>query len=286
MSHIFENNKALNFVAGTWLPGDDNKFLDIEDPATHETIARCALASTKSLDLAIKGARNSFERGDLVNMRPVERSQLMFSIANEIREIADDGAEVLCRESGKTLSDAKDEFIEAALYFEYYGGIADKIEGKSIPLGPDYIDYTVYEPYGISAQIIPWNFPVSLAARSMAPALAAGNSVIVKSPELDPLALSMLGHALQKAGVPEGSVSILNGIGDDLGAKLVASKDIDQVVFTGSVPTGQSILKSCVNEVVPALMELGGKSAAIVFEDADVDQVVDSVKSGIFFNAG
>jgi aldehyde dehydrogenase (NAD+) len=286
MSHIFENNKALNFVAGTWLPGDDNKFLDIEDPATHETIARCALASTNSLDLAIKGARNSFERGDLVNMRPVERSQLMFSIANEIREIADDGAEVLCRESGKTLSDAKDEFIEAALYFEYYGGIADKIEGKSIPLGPDYIDYTVYEPYGISAQIIPWNFPVSLAARSMAPALAAGNSVIVKSPELDPLALSMLGHALQKAGVPEGSVSILNGIGDDLGAKLVASKDIDQVVFTGSVPTGQSILKSCVNEVVPALMELGGKSAAIVFEDADVDQVVDSVKSGIFFNAG
>jgi aldehyde dehydrogenase (NAD+) len=286
MAHVFDNDLALNFVAGKWLNGDDNKFIEIEDPATTEIIAKCALASDHSLELAIKGARKSFERGDLADMEPVERSQLMFSIAKEIRKIAKEGAEVLCRESGKTLADATDEFIEAAQYFEYYGGIADKIEGKSIPLGPNYIDYTVYEPYGISAQIIPWNFPVSLAARSMAPALAAGNSVIIKSPELDPLALSMIGHAIERAGVPEGSVSILNGIGNDLGAKLVGLKEIDQVVFTGSVPTGQSILKSCVSEVVPALMELGGKSAAIVYDDADIDQVMDSVKSGIFFNAG
>lgn len=286
MKSFFDNNTAPNFVAGEWQGGDNNQSIAVEDPATGEVIAYCALASGKSLSQALLGARQSFESGAIKDLKPVERAKLLANIAVEIRKLVDEGGELLCKESGKTLSDAKAEFIEAADYFDYYGGLADKIEGKSIPLGPDYIDYTVYEAYGISAQIVPWNFPVSLAARSLAPALAAGNSVIIKSPELDPLALASLGLAIERAGVPKGVVSILNGVGADLGAKLVASKDIDQIVFTGSVPTGQAILKSAANEVVPSLMELGGKSAGIVFKDADIEEVVDSVKWGIFFNAG
>ncbi|MGE4570286.1 MAG: aldehyde dehydrogenase family protein, partial [Gammaproteobacteria bacterium] len=286
MNNLIKNNLVRNFVAGQWQEGDNEESIAVEDPATGEVITYCALASDKSLSQALLGARQSFESGVIKDMRPVDRAKLLANIAIEIRKLVDEGAELLCRESGKTLNDAKAEFIEAANYFDYYGGLADKIEGKSIPLGPDYIDYTVYEPYGISAQIVPWNFPVSLAARSLAPALAAGNSVIIKSPELDPLALASLGLAIERAGVPKGVVSILNGIGTDLGAKLVASKDIDQIVFTGSVATGQTILKLAANEVVPSLMELGGKSAGIVYEDADIEEVIDSVKWGIFFNAG
>jgi aldehyde dehydrogenase (NAD+) len=164
--------------------------------------------------------------------------------------------------------------------------VADKIEGKSIPLGPDYVDYTVFEPYGVSAQIVPWNFPVSIAARSLAPSMAAGNSTIVKSPELDPIALALLGTALERAEVPAGAVSILNGIGADLGARLVACSEVDQIVFTGSVATGQHILRSAADNVVPSLMELGGKSAAVAFEDADIETLISSLKSGIFYNAG
>ena len=286
MNNLIQNNLVRNFVAGQWQDGDNNESIAVEDPATGEIIAYCALASDKSLSQALLGARQSFESGVIKDMKPVDRAKLLANIAIEIRKLVDEGGELLCKESGKTLNDAKAEFIEAADYFDYYGGLADKIEGKSIPLGPDYIDYTVYEPYGISAQIVPWNFPVSLAARSLAPALAAGNSVIIKSPELDPLALASLGLAIDRAGVPKGVVSILNGVGTDLGAKLVASKDIDQIVFTGSVATGQAILKSAANEVVPSLMELGGKSAGIVYEDADIEEVIDSVKWGIFFNAG
>lgn len=275
-----------NFVAGCWAEGDGGAVVAVEDPGTQDHLANCACAGEASLARALEGARASFERGSLADMPPAERAALMHRIAAEIRGIAGEAGEMLCRESGKTLEAAQGEFEEAAQYFDYYGGIADKIEGKSIPFGPDYIDYTVYEPYGISAQIVPWNFPVAIAARSMAPALAAGNSVVVKSPELDPLGLAMLGSALERAGVPKGAVSILCGIGAKLGARLVASSEIDQIVFTGSVPTGQSIMRAAAETVTPSVMELGGKSAAVAFEDADLDGLMASVKNGIYFNAG
>ena len=273
-----------NFVAGRWVDGEE--ILAVEDPATGETVAEAPLAGERTLARALEAARRSADRGDLAAMVPQARADLMRRIAREIRAVAEEGATLLTRESGKRLSDARGEFEEAAAYFDYYGGLADKIEGKHIPLGPDYVDYTVCEPMGVSAQIVPWNFPVSIAARSLAPALASGNAVIVKSPELDPLGLIVLARALESAGVPEGAVSILNGIGGDLGAKLVASPRIDQIVFTGSVPTGQAILRAAADNVTPTLMELGGKSAAVAFEDADLDTLLHSVRSGIFFNAG
>lgn len=275
-----------NYLAGQWVEGDAGARMAVEDPGNLDHVGDCAIASDDSLQRALDAARACADRGDLADMAPAARGQMMLRIASEIRAIADEGAMLLCRESGKTLEAARDEFIEAAQYFEYYGGMADKIEGKSIPLGPDYADYTVYEPYGVSAQIVPWNFPVSIAARSLAPAMATGNASIIKSPELDPMALAMLGVALDRAEVPAGAVSILNGIGSDLGAKLVASPAVDQIVFTGSVPTGQAILHAAADTVTPALMELGGKSAAVAFEDCDLDTLMSSLQSGIFYNAG
>lgn len=286
MSDFFSDGLARNFVAGEWREGDGGARLAVEDPGTGEVLLDCALAGESSLAVALEAARACHERGDLARIDPLDRAALMRRIAAEIRALTASGGRWLCRESGKRLIDAEDEFEEAARYFEYYGGLADKIEGKSIPLGPDTIDFTTYEPHGVSAQIVPWNFPVSLAARSLAPALAAGNCVIVKSPELDPLALSLIGHALERAGLPRGAVSILNGIGAELGARLVASAAIDQIVFTGSVPTGQAVLRAAAETVRPALVELGGKSAGIVFSDADGDGVSASIRSGIFYNAG
>jgi aldehyde dehydrogenase (NAD+) len=241
-------------------------------------VGTIAGATVEQVDLAVAAARRCHNSRALTAIAPYERMQMLHRVAAEIRAIAKQGGEVLCLENGKPLTEAQWEFEEAARYFEYYAGMADKIEGKSIPLGDGLVDFTVYEPFGVSAQVIPWNFPVSLVARSMAPALAAGNAVVVKSPELTPLAVALLAQAIHKAGVPAGAVNILCGYGHTTGAALVSHGGIDQIVFTGSVATGQSILRAATEHVVPSVMELGGKSAGIVFADADLEQVLSSAE--------
>ena len=273
-----------SFIGGRWC--GDGQRLAVEDPATGETVAETVLAGRAEVDQAVQAARECHRSRALSGPRPAQRLELMLRIAAEIRGLTEHGAEVLCLESGKKLDDARHEFEEAARYFEYYGGMADKIEGRSIPLGDGYVDWTVREPLGVSAQIVPWNFPVALAARSLAAALATGNAVVIKTPELTPLAASLLGLACERAGAPPGSVNVVTGWGDEAGAALVEHRDVNQIVFTGSVPTGRSILHAAAERIVPCVMELGGKSAGIVYDDADLDTVLASVRSGIFFNAG
>jgi len=273
-----------NFLAGRWV--DAEQALNVIDPSTGAAFATMACADKAQLDQALAAARACVNRGDLTRTRPAERSQWMHRVAQEIRQLADEGAWLLAEENGKNVADARTEFELAARYFEYYGGMADKIEGASIPLGDDYVDFTLYEPLGVSAQIVPWNFPVDICARSLAPALAAGNAVVVKTPELTPLAVSLLGRACERAGLPDGALSLLCGLGPDLGAALVGHPEVDQIVFTGSVATGQSILRTAAERAVPCVMEMGGKSAAVVFDDYDSEHLLASVKSGIFFNAG
>ncbi|WBS05189.1 aldehyde dehydrogenase family protein [Pseudoduganella sp. SL102] len=274
----------LNYIDGEWC--DSARSLTVHDPATGEPLATIAEAGSDDAERALAAARRCADRAELTRVRPAQRVTWLLRIAEEIRAVADEGAWVLCHENGKSLRDARDEFTEAARYFEYYAGMADKIEGTSIPLGNGYMDFTVYDPMGVSAQIVPWNFPVSICARSLAPALAAGNAVVVKSPELSPLGICVLFQAIAKAGLPKGAVNLLCGPGRQVGAHLVAHRHVDQIVFTGSVATGQSILRSAAARAIPSVMELGGKSAALVFADADRRQLLDSVKSGIFFNAG
>lgn len=278
------NTHWHNFIAGEWV--DAQESIQVYDPATGNVFASIACATEDDVERAILAARECVESGVLTDCRPAKRAELMHRIATEIRLIAEEAAPLLCQENGKSLNDSKDEFLIAARYFEYYAGMADKIEGKSIPLGKDYVDFTYYEPVGISAQVVPWNFPVDICARSLAPALAAGNAVIVKSPEITPLAMTWLATACARAGLPKGALSILCGPGKDIGAALVSHPDVNQIVFTGSVATGQTILKAAAEHATPSVMELGGKSAAVVFSDADIDEVLESVRWGIFFNAG
>ncbi len=274
----------LNFVDGQWR--DSSRQLTVMNPGTGEAYATIAQASIQDADDAMFSARRCVNSGALSNVRPAQRTAWLLKAAEAIREITDEASMVLCLENGKNFQTSKEEFEEAARYFEYYAGLADKIEGISVPLGKDYIDFTQYIPMGVSVQIVPWNFPVSICARSLAPALAAGNAVVVKSPEISPLAMTLLFKALEKAGFPQGAFQLLCGKGSEVGMHLVKHHDTNQIVFTGSVPTGQRILKDAADHAIPCVMELGGKSAAIALADVDLDTLLRSVKLGIFYNAG
>jgi len=274
-----------NYVGGQWVDGGAGT-IAVEDPATGETVAEQALADARDVADAVAAARACHESGALSDLRPVERGRMVRRMGEYLLDRIDEIAPVLTLEAGKPLWESRVEIEGAARYFEYYGNQAETLEGRSIPLGAGYFDFTVHEPYGVSAQVIPWNYPVEMAARSLSAALTAGNTCVVKTPELDPLTGAYMAEASEAAGLPAGAVNILCGLGSEAGAALVAHSGVDQIVFTGSVETGQSIARAAADNVVPCVLELGGKSAAIVHPDADMDAMMSSVRWGIFFNAG
>jgi aldehyde dehydrogenase (NAD+) len=274
-----------NYIAGRWVDGGAGR-LPVDDPASGAKLAEQALADAGDVDRAVAAARRCHASGALSDLRPVERGRMVRRMGEVLLERIDEIAPILTLESGKPLWEARIEVEGAARYFEYYGNQAETLEGRSIPLGAGYVDFTVYEPYGVSAQIIPWNYPLEMTARSLSAALATGNACVVKTPELDPLTNAYFALAAEAAGLPEGAVNILCGHGAEAGAALAAHPQINQIVFTGSVPTGVAIATAAAQNVVPCVLELGGKSAAIVYEDADVDSVIENVRWGIYFNAG
>ena len=274
-----------NYVDGQFVDGGADRIV-VDNPGTGAPLAEQASANAADIDAAVAAARRCHESGVLSAMRPVERGRMVRAIGDYLLANIDDIAQLLTLEAGKPLWESVVEIEGAARYFEYYGNQAETLEGRSIPLGKDYYDFTTYEPRGVSAQIIPWNYPLEMTARGMAAALATGNTVVIKSPELDPLTHLYIARAVEAAGFPPGAVNILCGVGSEAGAALSAHPGIDQVVFTGSVPTGVAIATAAAQNVVPCVLELGGKSAAIVCADADLDNLIDSVRWGIYFNAG
>jgi aldehyde dehydrogenase (NAD+) len=274
-----------NYINGQWCDGGAGK-LDVCDPSTGELIAEQAMADEADVDTAVMAALRCHESDVLSDMRPVVRGRMVRKIGDYLMDHFEEIATVLTLESGKPLWEARIEVAGAARYFEYYGNQAESLEGRSIPLGSSYFDFTVHEPYGVSAQVIPWNYPLEMTARSMSTALATGNACVVKTPELDPLSNHYLAKAAEFAGFPDGAVNILCGYGHTAGAALVEHEEVRQIVFTGSVATGISIATAAARNVVPCILELGGKSAAVVYPDTDMDLLVDSVRWGIFYNAG
>lgn len=274
-----------NYIDGTWVDGGAGR-LDIFDPGTGEKIAEHALANAADVDRAVQAARRVHQSGVLSDLRPVERARMVQAMGRYLLAHIDDIAQVLTLEQGKPLWEARIEIEGAARYFEYYGNQAETVEGRSIPLGKGYFDFTTHEPFGVSAQIIPWNYPVEMSARSLSAALATGNSCVVKTPELTPMSNAWFAHAAEAVGLPKGAVNIICGLGQDAGAALSAHPDVNQIVFTGSVPTGVAIATAAAQNVVPCVLELGGKSAAIVHEDADLAAFEHDVRWGIYFNAG
>ncbi len=279
------NSYYQNYINGKFVDGGAGR-IDVDDPGTGKKLAEQAIADKGDVDAAVVAARKCHESNVLMDMKPVERGRMVNKIGQYLLDNIDEIAELLALEAGKPLWEARMEVEGSALYFEYYGNQAATLEGRSIPLGKNYFDFTTYEPRGVSAQIIPWNYPMEMTARGMAAALTTGNACVIKSPELDPLTHYYYAKAAEFAGFPEGAVNLLCGHGHEAGAALSSHPSVDQIVFTGSVPTGIAIATAAAQNVVPCVLELGGKSAAIVHADADIDNLLDSVRWGIYFNAG
>jgi aldehyde dehydrogenase (NAD+) len=270
-------------IGGERQSPSSGEYVETIDPATGEPIAAVAAADESDVDAAVSAARAAFP--DWRDTDPVERGQALYRVAELVRENADDLAELESRDQGKPLSQARSDILSAARYFEYYAGTADKLEGTSVPVGTDQVDYTVREPYGVSAQIIPWNFPGNILARGVAPALAAGNTTVVKPAPTTPLSAYRIAELCFEGGIPESAVNVVSG-GGEPGAALTDHEDVDTITFTGSVPTGQRVMEAAAGNVTPVTLELGGKNPAIVYPDADVDEAVSWIDTGIFTNAG
>jgi aldehyde dehydrogenase (NAD+) len=271
------------FIGGEYASASNGDTFETTDPATGDRIAAVADGTAADVDRAVEVARTAFE--EWRDVLPAERVRILQRVADHVRDRTAELAELESRDQGKPLSQARGDVETAARYFEYYAGAADKLEGKSVPLGSGAVDFTERVPYGVSGQITPWNFPISLAARGIAPALAAGNAVVVKPAPTTPLSTLELADVCREAGVPDGVLNVVTG-GTEPGAALSEHEGIDQLTFTGSVPTGRAVMESAAQTITPATLELGGKNPAIVFPDADLEEAVNHVTNGILYNCG
>jgi aldehyde dehydrogenase (NAD+) len=275
-----------NYIGGAWVDASGGERVVVRDPATTDPIAEVAKSAPADVDRAVAAARACVRDRALVGMRPLARGRMLIAMSQRLRDRKEELARQLTLDCGKRISEALSEIEGSARYLEYYGGLAASIAGAYIPIGDGYIDFVVPVPYGVTAHVIPWNYPAGMVARSLAPALAAGNAAVVKAPTLDPLSAFLFAELAQEAGFPDGAVNIIAGSGTEAGAALVAHPGVDQIVFTGSNETGRSIMRAAAERAVPCVLELGGKSAGIVFADADLDNLMTNVAAGIYENSG
>src|SRR6186997_3422372 len=256
------------------------------NPSTGDVLATVAKATKADVDRAVASAHAALESKAWGGMAPAERGRIMNRIAHMLRDRAEELALLESHDNGKPLRQARTDVQVAARYFEFFAGIADKIMGHTIPLGPGFLDYTVREPIGVSAHIVPWNYPIQIGARGVAPALAAGCAVVLKPSSEAPMTALRLGEIALECGLPPGALNVITGTGSEAGTALASHPDINQLTFTGSVDVGIAVAKMAADNVVPVVMELGGKSPNIVFADADLDLAAQGVANAIFQNAG
>jgi aldehyde dehydrogenase (NAD+) len=273
-------------IDGHRASSSDGGTTEVYNPSTGGVLATIAKASVDDVDRAVQAARKALESKEWAGIAPAERARILYRIAQRVRERAEDLATLESQDNGKPLSQARTDVQVAARYFEFYAGAADKIMGHTIPLAPGLLDFTVREPIGVSAQIVPWNYPIQISARGIAPALAAGCAVVVKPSSEAPMTALGLGEIALDCGLPAGVLNIVPGTGAEAGAALASHRDINQLTFTGSVDVGIAVAKMAADNVVPVVMELGGKSPNVVFADADMDLAVRLVANAIFQNAG
>ena len=273
-------------VNGERTEASDRQTFDVYDPSSGDVLASVAKATKADVDHAVAAARAALESKAWGGMAPAERGRIMFRMAAALRDRFEELATLESRDNGKPLRQARTDVQVAARYFEFFAGIADKIMGNTIPLGPGFLDYTIREPIGVSAQIVPWNYPIQIGARGVAPALAAGCAVVLKPSSEAPMTALRLGEIALECGLPPGVLNVVPGTGAEAGTALASHPDINQLTFTGSVDVGIQVARMAAQNVVPVVMELGGKSPNIVFGDADLDLAAQGVANAIFQNAG
>jgi len=274
------------FMGAQIVPAYSGETFTVLNPATNRPIAEVAKGGRADVERAVSIARKAFDEGPWPRMSPYERGRVVQRIADRIRERADEIARVESLNTGKPLQNARNEVNSSAIVFDYYAGAGDKFYGETIPTQEKLLDFTLREPVGVCAQIVPWNFPFSMAAWKVAPALATGCTLILKPASLTPLTALLLGEICAEAGVPEGVVTVLPGPGNEIGEALAAHPDVDKVAFTGETITGAQILRAAADTIKKVSLELGGKSPNIVFADADLEKAAAAAVPAAFSNTG
>ena len=277
-------------INGQWVDSISGKTFPTYDPATGKVLAQVAEGAAEDIGVAVSAARRAFDQGPWRRLTSSERGRLIWKLADLLEQNLEEFAQLESLDNGKPLTVARVADVPLAVdLFRYMAGWTTKIEGNTIPISPKggrYFAYTLREPVGVVGQIIPWNFPLLMAAWKLGPALAAGCTVVLKPAEQTPLTALRLGELIQEAGFPEGVVNIVPGYGETAGAALAAHPDVDKVAFTGSTEVGKLIVAAAAGNLKKVSLELGGKSPNVVFKDADLKTAIPGAASAIFFNHG
>ncbi len=275
-------------IANRWVASESRRTFATINPSTGEEICQVAEADAADVEQAVQAARDAFEHGPWHKMRASDRGRLLYRLADLIEGNADQLAALESLDNGKPFSVAKAvDVAKTVTCYRYFAGWTDKVHGKTIPIDGDFLCYTRHEPIGVVGQIIPWNFPMLMMAWKLAPALATGNTVVLKPAEQTPLSALRIGELIVEAGFPQGVVSVLPGFGPTAGAAIASHMDVDKVAFTGSNEVGHLIMEAAAkSNLKPVTLELGGKSPNIIFADADLDAAVEGAHLGLFSNQG
>ncbi len=275
-----------HFINGIWTNPSSNKWFDTENPYTGEVWAKIAEGNAEDVNKAVLSAKNAYENV-WRNMKPTERGKYLVRLAEIIEREAPRLGKLEVKDNGKLLAEMGSQTRYTAEWYRYYGGLADKIEGSVIPIDKDNMfNFTTYEPYGVVGLITPWNSPLLLVAYKLAPALAAGNTAVIKPSEFTSVSTLEFMELIKEAGFPDGVVNVVTGFGMEVGSPLVDHPDVEKIAFTGSDISGQKIYEAAAKKIMPVTLELGGKSPNIVFEDADREAAVMGAISGIFAATG
>ena len=274
-----------HFIGGHWAPSSGGETLPVIDPSTGEAFDQIARGTATDVDRAVRAARAALG-GSWGRMTATERGRILMKMSALILARHEELAQLEARDTGKPIGQARNDISVAARYCEFYGGAADKLHGEQIPYLEDFHVVVLREPYGVTAHILPWNYPAQMFGRSVVPALATGNAAVLKPSEdacLSPLAFCEIA---KEAGLPAGALNVVTGLGEEAGAALTAHRDIDFVTFTGSPEVGTLVQKAAAERTLKCVLELGGKSPQIVFDDADLDRAAGFVLKAITQNGG
>src|SRR6202140_4434984 len=274
------------YINGEWVASKSTKTFPVYDPSTEEVIAQVPDAGADDVNRAVAAAKAAFEQGPGASTTAQERGRVLFRPAEKIRANQPALAELECRNTGKPIVEAEYDITDAATCFEYYGGLATKVLGYVNPVPDNAMSLSLKEPVGVAGQIIPWNYPLLMAAWKLAPAIAAGCTCVLKPAEQTPLTVLEVAKYFEDCGLPAGVVNIVTGFGETCGAPIVQHPDVNKIAFTGSAAVGKIIVKQAADTVKRVTLELGGKSPNIFFADADFEAAIDGALFGVFINQG
>ena len=274
------------YINGEWTGAGDGGYFPVYDPSTEEVIAEVPEATSADVGKAVAAARAAFDSGPWSTTTAQERGRILLRLAERVRKEAATLAEIESRNSGKPIVEAEFDINDVATCFEYYGGLATKVQGVVNPVPDNALSLTLKEPVGVAGQIIPWNYPLLMAAWKLAPAIAAGCTCVLKPAEQTPLTALVMAEWFADVGLPPGVVNIVTGFGESAGAPLVMHPDVQKIAFTGSATVGKEILKMAADSIKRVTLELGGKSPNIFFADSDFEAAVDGALFGVFINQG